>query len=309
MTEGRFPWPEIGLEPDRLIAEIHVFRGLRRTCWQRVGDRSEYTMVCEETALRFSVELTGLLSQDDPQIDPYSPHQALTNLRQALGGEGGPALFQFLRYSPWLIVHVNLEKASLGPVLRGVMLARLLDLLVTLMEERGLTAGRLRDPYRLLLRARFLVLARLSQEEHRDEAIRYLPELDLQVREAWRAWGQTVLQAPEEMSMLLARYGRNAEAEGGLLLFQPEGEALWPFASGREDLPFTELLLTRWFLPHYDLGRVMVLLSPLHHGQPTAPAAAPPPRRGCPQPGGRRRRPGNRAGRSPTARGHDRGDG
>jgi len=273
MIEGRFPWPEIGLEPDRVIAESHVFRGLRQGYLQRVGDKRRYALVCEETALKFRVELTGILSESDDQIDPYLPHQALTNLRQALDGEQGPALFQFLRYSPWLIAFLEVRGASLGPLHRGVMLARLLDLLVRLMEERGLTGGRLRAPYRLLLRARFLVLARLSQEEHRDEAMKYLPELNLQMREAWRAWGQTMLQSPVEMSVVLARYGREAEEEGGLLLFQPQGEALWPFASGEEELPFTEQLLTRWFLPRYDLNRTLQVLSKLPEpGEATPPS-------------------------------------
>lgn len=273
MTEGRFPWPEIGLKPDRVVAESHVFRGLRQTCLQRVGDKRRYALVCEETALKFRVELTGILSESDDQIDPYLPHQALTNLRQALDGEQGPALFQFLRYSPWLIAFLEVRGASLGPLHRGVMLARLLDLLVRLMEERGLTGGRLRAPYRLLLRARFLVLARLSQEEHRAEAMKYLPDLDLEVREAWRAWGQTMLQLPVEMSMVLARYGRKAEEEGGLLLFQPQGEALWSFASGEEELPFTEQLLTRWFLPRYDLDRTLRVLSKLPESGEAMPSS------------------------------------
>jgi len=263
MTEGHFPWPEIGLKPDRVIAESHVFRGLRQSCLQRIEGKRRYALVCGETALKFSVELTGILSEHDDQFDPYSPRQALTNLHQALDGAQGPVLFQFLRYSPWLIASLEVRRAKLRPVHQGVMLARLLNLLVTLIEERGLTGGRLRDPYRLLLRARFLVLARLSQKEHRVEAMKYLPELDLQVREAWRAWGQTMLRAPEEMSMVLARYGRKAEEEGRLLLFQPQGEALWPFACGKGDLPFTELLLTRWFLPRYDLNRTLRVLSQL----------------------------------------------
>jgi len=263
MTADRFPWPEIGLEPDRGIAESRVFRALRQAHLERVEGKRQYALVCEETALRFRVELTGILSESDDQIHPYLLRQALTNLHRALDGEGGLALFQFLRYSPWLIAGLQVRGADLRSVHQGVMLARLLDLLVTLMEERGLTGGRLQDPYRLLLRARFLLLARLCQEEHRVEAMRYLPNLDLEVRETWRAWGQTVLQAPKEMAVLLARYGREAEEEGGLLLFQPESEALWPFVSDKEDLPFTELLLTQWFLPRYDLGRTLQVLSRL----------------------------------------------
>jgi hypothetical protein len=263
MTEDVLPWPEIDLEPDRAIAESQVFCGLRTVHLRRVDHKREYALVCDEIGLTFAVEVTGILSEYGAPSSHYRPNTALTNLRQTLDGEQGPVLSRFLRYSPWLITHVKVEQASLGPVLHGVMLARLLDLLVTLMEDKGLTAGRLREPYGLLLRTRFVILARLNEEQQREEAKRYLPELGLQVREAWRAWGQTMLQGPQEMGILLTRYGRSAEEEGKLLLFQPQGEVLWPFAAGEEDQPFTERLLTGWFLPRYDLARVMRVLSQL----------------------------------------------
>lgn len=276
MIDDALPWPEIGLVSER-VAGSHIFQGLcEKTYLLRADGRREYALVCDAVALDFSVELTGLLSEHDASRSPFQPGRALSSLRQALDEEQGAALLQFLRYSPWLLAFVKVKEASLGPVLHGIMLARLLDLLIMLMERENLTGGRLRDSHRLLLRARFLVLARLSQQEHRDETIRYLADLDLQVREAWQAWGQTLLQSPEEMSILLERYDRKAEDEGQLLLFQPAGNALWPFVSGKEDCLFAEHLLTRWFLPRYDLAHTLQVLSLFPEPTATEPSSSAP---------------------------------
>lgn len=248
------------------IGDNPVYRGLRAVHLERVGDGKNYRLVCAATGLLFCVEVSGILSEAGARSDPYRPQTALFNLRQALAGDGGAALRHFLRYSPWLLTDMAVKGGGLSAAQYGAMLARLLDLLLALVAQENPAAERWQDVHRLLLRARFLLLARLSQTEHRQEAQRYLPELALQVREAWQAWGQTLLQAPAALPLLLAPHGRSVEADGKLLLFQPQPEALWDFAAGELGHPFTERLLTGWFLPRYDVAHVNAVLGQLRAG-------------------------------------------
>jgi len=252
------PWPELALQPDQVIADSQVFHGLRETHLKLTDDQSKnYVLICDTTGLQFEVGLTGVLSQHEDDRDPYRPGKASANLRQVLHDEGGSALSQFLRYSPWLIADLKVEEGPLEPVQHGAVLARLLYLLVTTLEDENLTGGRLRETYWLLLRARFVLLARLHREHGNDMGL-YLPDLDLQVREAWRSWGQTLFQSSQEVKLLLARYGCRVDDEGGHLIFVDEhNRELWSFALTAADRPFTLQLLSRWFLPHYDVRRVM----------------------------------------------------
>jgi hypothetical protein len=268
MTAESFPWSELCLK-DQAIAESQAYRALRTVCLRRISDGRErkYALTCDKTGVKFDVTLTGILSEWTDENDPYYHAEAMANLRRALDGSDGPALACFLRYSPWLLSHVRLGE-GLTPAQQGAVLTRLLDLCVNLLEEKGLTAGRYADAYLLLRRARFLLLARLSQE-YAGETVKYLPDLDLQVREAWQAWGQTLLEKSQEMRVVLTRYGRDTDDEGAQTLFRSAySSQLWHFITRDADWPFTERLLISWFLPRYDLVRVGWTLSQLTNTGP-----------------------------------------
>lgn len=253
-------WSEIKLEQDISMQTDEIFRGLTRTAVRGCGDDSrEYVLICEENAIQFKVSLDNILSPRGDPNDPYKPKNVLDALRVCLHGNQGQAFLHFLRYSPWLVADLSLEE-TVPSWHYGVMLGRLLEQLATLLKEECLTGSRLRDTYRLLLRARYLVLVELTKQ--RGDVEEYLPELDSEVREAWQAWGETLLEAPQEVGLLLDRYGGGAEVEGQRLLFRPDGST-WPFTEDGVEMLFTQRLFRRWFLPRYDVQGVMQALAQL----------------------------------------------
>ncbi len=276
MSFDKERWPTLRLDPEESIQNSLVYQDLKKVRLE-VLDGRRYALACHVSGLKFCVDLTGILSSRQARRHRFQHQVAVHNLRKELEGERGTALFQFVRYSPWLIPDLEIEGGPLRDhVQDGAVIARLIELLQTLLEEKGWAAEQLRESYWLLLRARFLILTELSQTPAKSEARDFLPDLDHKVREAWHAWGQNLYRSPQDIQLLLDRCGRHTDSEGARLLFADEEKRqLWPFATTDADRSFTHQLLRRWFLPRYDLPRVMRALSQLPGRRPALRQALP----------------------------------
>lgn len=267
MTPTNTPlWPTLlTLRPDPTLTNNHTYQGLHRGLHLTPQPDHTYTLTCQTLGLPLNIPLGHIRHKQIDETHPhnlYNPHQTYQHLQQA--HQTQPPFHHFLHYSPWLLPHLNLPSGDLDNHLRGIIIVRLTHHLLRLLEENPI-ASHNTPTYHLLQRLHYLTLAQLT---HTPNIQDYLPTHPTDLSQAWQTWGNHLIQHPHTTAHLLVRYQTNIETEGQRLLTQPNNTH-WLHTQQKHNLPYTNHLLTHWYLPRYDLQTVQQTLPApirlLHH--------------------------------------------
>lgn len=234
---------------------------VRQAFLQTTGKLAEgefFEFKCEAGAANFRLALPGLLRKGLA----YMEQAALQEVQRLVDDD-----FVFRRFawhSPYLIGVLETSQENWRD---AVVRLRLMELLLEALKGKP----EFEDSWRLLLRQRFCFLACLTllvperqaatgkkPPENRQvregwsELLEYEPRLHQKVRHAQKAWARELIENSDETELWLQRLNREMEPEARYLLLGPD-ETLWTFCRDYpKDWWFSDYVLRKWFLPHYD---------------------------------------------------------